>query len=232
MVFKSIHCHASKLSDAKRGILSLTTTSSINLGSAVAFHSRPSGDVLTFDLIYSYQLRFQQAYHRPRLRLQPPRRAIKNRPPHHLRVGHPPIIQHLSHSDTTKTATMDSELSPDPSNLTSSGITMPSDSENYDANNELSSSSPASSSSSPLILYKPPTIWGLLRGAAINLLLPFVNGLMLGFGELAANEAAYRLGWSGTKVCRSHGWSSKGIDVLTCSSRYSQPTAQAPIPAA
>ncbi|SZF00016.1 unnamed protein product [Blumeria hordei] len=45
-----------------------------------------------------------------------------------------------------------------------------------------------------------PTIWSLLRGAAINLLLPFVNGLMLGFGELFAHEAAFRLGWGGTKV--------------------------------
>jgi hypothetical protein len=93
-------------------------------------------------------------------------------------------------------------MASDAANLTESGITIPSDSENYDANNELSSSSPASSSSTPLILYKPPTIWGLLRGAAINLFLPFVNGLMLGFGELVANEAAYRLGWSGTKVCK------------------------------
>jgi hypothetical protein len=54
-----------------------------------------------------------------------------------------------------------------------------------------------------MILYKPPTMWGLLRGAVINLFLPFVNGLMLGFGELVANEAAFRLGWSGTKVCCS-----------------------------
>jgi hypothetical protein len=53
-----------------------------------------------------------------------------------------------------------------------------------------------------MILYTPPTIWGLLRGAAINLLLPFINGLMLGFGELFAHEAAFRLGWGGTKVCR------------------------------
>ena len=51
-----------------------------------------------------------------------------------------------------------------------------------------------------MILYSPPTLWGLLRGAAINLLLPFVNGLMLGFGELFAHEAAFRLGWGGTKV--------------------------------
>jgi hypothetical protein len=81
------------------------------------------------------------------------------------------------------------------SNLTESGITIPSDSENYNHD----SPSPASSSS-PLILYSPPSLWGLVRGAAINLLLPFVNGLMLGFGELVANEAAFRLGWSGTKV--------------------------------
>ncbi|KAJ4373547.1 hypothetical protein N0V86_007689 [Didymella sp. IMI 355093] len=81
--------------------------------------------------------------------------------------------------------------------LDASTTTFPSDSENY--NSEEHSPSPPSSSS-PLILYSPPTLWGLIRGAAINLLLPFVNGLMLGFGELVANEAAYRLGWSGTKI--------------------------------
>ncbi|KAJ9319674.1 hypothetical protein DTO271D3_443 [Paecilomyces variotii] len=83
--------------------------------------------------------------------------------------------------------------------LYESGLTVPSDSENYSANHELSSS-PPSTSSSPLILYKPPTLWSILRGAAINLVLPFVNGLMLGFGELFAHEAAFRLGWSGTKI--------------------------------
>lgn len=83
--------------------------------------------------------------------------------------------------------------------LYDSSMTVPSDSENYSANNEASQSS-ASTTSSPLILYKPPTVWSILRGAAINLILPFVNGLMLGFGELFAHEAAYRLGWSGTKV--------------------------------
>ena len=84
--------------------------------------------------------------------------------------------------------------------LTESSMTIPSDSENYSSGNNETSPSPPSSSSSPVILYSPPTIWGLLRGAAINLLLPFVNGLMLGFGELFAHEAAFRLGWSGTKV--------------------------------
>jgi hypothetical protein len=83
--------------------------------------------------------------------------------------------------------------------LHDSTMTVPSDSENYSANHEMSSS-PPSTSSSPMILYQPPTIWGILRGAAINLFLPFVNGLMLGFGELFAHEAAFRLGWSNTKV--------------------------------
>ncbi|TQB70266.1 hypothetical protein MPDQ_000724 [Monascus purpureus] len=99
--------------------------------------------------------------------------------------------------------------------LYDSTMTVPSDSENYSANHELSYS-PPSSSSSPLILYKPPTIWSILRGAAINLVLPFVNGLMLGFGELFAHEAAYRLGWSGTKVFPTHRRSrpmGPGIDV-------------------
>lgn len=83
--------------------------------------------------------------------------------------------------------------------LSDSGVTVPSDSENYSANNEMTSSA-HSASSTPLVLYKPPSVWGVVRGAAINLLLPFVNGLMLGFGELFAHEAAFRLGWSNTKV--------------------------------
>lgn len=85
--------------------------------------------------------------------------------------------------------------------LSESGLTIPSDSEHYSAQDELSPSPPASSNTPPLILYQPPSIWGLIRGAAINILLPFVNGLMLGFGELFAHEAAFRLGWGGTKVC-------------------------------
>jgi len=86
-------------------------------------------------------------------------------------------------------------------NLTESSMTIPSDSEQYSGNDvEEMSPSPPSSSSPQMILYSPPTIWGLLRGAAINLLLPFINGLMLGFGELFAHEAAFRLGWGGTKV--------------------------------
>ncbi|KAN0099786.1 TOM13 domain containing protein [Hyaloscypha variabilis] len=84
--------------------------------------------------------------------------------------------------------------------LSESSMTIPSDSEQYSGNDDISPSPPSSSSSPPMILYTPPTLWGLLRGAAINLLLPFINGLMLGFGELFAHEAAFRLGWGGTKV--------------------------------
>ena len=89
--------------------------------------------------------------------------------------------------------------------LADSSVTIPSDTESYSGNREQSGSPSApSSSSSPVVLYSPPTLWSLLRGAAINLLLPFINGLMLGFGELFAHEAAFRLGWSGTKVKIPH----------------------------
>lgn len=114
-------------------------------------------------------------------------------------VCRPPHTRNLPQRlNSIPTASMSSQ---DP--LSESQTTFPSDSENYDANhsNQDSSDEPPSDSSSPMILYSPPTFWSILRGAAINLLLPFVNGLMLGFGELFAHEAAFRLGWSKTKVC-------------------------------
>lgn len=90
--------------------------------------------------------------------------------------------------------------SEDPTNsMAESGVTMHSDSEQYSAGEDISTS-PESSSSPALLLYQPPTLFSLIRGAAINLFLPFINGMMLGFGELFAHEAAFRLGWSGTRV--------------------------------
>lgn len=92
-----------------------------------------------------------------------------------------------------------------PQDLSGSGLTIPSDSEAYSSLSPPSSSPPRSSSNnhgegSPVVLYQPPTVWSILRGAAINLLLPFINGMMLGFGELLAHEFAFRLGWGGTNV--------------------------------
>jgi len=100
--------------------------------------------------------------------------------------------------------------------LSESQTTFPSDSENYDANydanhsNSQDSEEQTSHSSSPLILYSPPTFLSIVRGAAINLVLPFVNGLMLGFGELFAHEAAFRLGWGGTRVRYSISYKRRG----------------------
>ncbi|KAI0393461.1 outer membrane protein TOM13-domain-containing protein [Xylariaceae sp. FL0594] len=86
--------------------------------------------------------------------------------------------------------------------LAQSGVTMHSDSEQYSTGEEISASSspPSYSESPPMVLYRPPTAWSMIRGLAINLLLPFINGMMLGFGELFAHEAAFRLGWGGTRV--------------------------------
>ena len=111
-----------------------------------------------------------------------------------------PFAPHARSSDlSTSNHTFNMDLS-------ESQTTFPSDSEVYDANydanhsNSQDSEEQTSHSSSPLILYSPPTFLSILRGAAINLVLPFVNGLMLGFGELFAHEAAFRLGWGGTRV--------------------------------
>lgn len=75
---------------------------------------------------------------------------------------------------------------------------MHSDSEQYSAADL--SASPAESSSPAIVLYQPPTLWSMVRGMAINLVLPFINGMMMGFGELFAHEAAFRLGWGETRV--------------------------------
>ncbi|KAA8906092.1 outer membrane protein TOM13-domain-containing protein [Sphaerosporella brunnea] len=54
------------------------------------------------------------------------------------------------------------------------------------------------------VTYRSPTALTFLRTAAINLILPFINGLMLGFGELFAHELAFRWGWGTTRVFPAH----------------------------
>lgn len=101
------------------------------------------------------------------------------------------------------TNSQESQDSPSPpQDLSASQVTIPSDSEPFSSLSPPSSSPPQSSNNNeqPVIIYQPPTIWSILRGAAINLLLPFINGMMLGFGELLAHEFAFRLGWSSTNV--------------------------------
>ena len=38
-------------------------------------------------------------------------------------------------------------------------------------------------------------IWKFIGSCSINLILPFINGLMLGFGELFAHELSWRYNW-------------------------------------
>ncbi|KAF9915186.1 hypothetical protein BX616_006704 [Lobosporangium transversale] len=40
------------------------------------------------------------------------------------------------------------------------------------------------------------TIIALCKATAINFILPFINGVFLGFGEICAHELAYRWGWT------------------------------------
>ncbi|GMM34758.1 Mim1 protein [Saccharomycopsis crataegensis] len=44
------------------------------------------------------------------------------------------------------------------------------------------------------------SILDIISSSAINLVLPFINGLMLGFGEIVAHEIGFKYGWYGAKV--------------------------------
>ncbi|CAG8591075.1 7358_t:CDS:1 [Paraglomus occultum] len=60
------------------------------------------------------------------------------------------------------------------------------------------SSSPTSSSlTSPF--YKHPRLVSFIKGFALYFFFPFLSGMMMGFGEISANELAFRLGWFGTR---------------------------------
>lgn len=43
-------------------------------------------------------------------------------------------------------------------------------------------------------------LWSLLCKGAINFVLPFINGIMLGFGEILAHEIGFRYGFIGARV--------------------------------
>ncbi|KAI9004861.1 outer membrane protein TOM13-domain-containing protein [Phycomyces nitens] len=45
--------------------------------------------------------------------------------------------------------------------------------------------------------YRNPTFVWLLKSTAINFILPFFNGVMLGLGEILANELVFKFGWFG-----------------------------------
>ncbi|KAI8076673.1 outer membrane protein TOM13-domain-containing protein [Gilbertella persicaria] len=45
--------------------------------------------------------------------------------------------------------------------------------------------------------YRHPLLLWALKSTAINFVLPFFNGVMLGFGEILANELVFKYGWFG-----------------------------------
>lgn len=45
--------------------------------------------------------------------------------------------------------------------------------------------------------YRNPTFVWILKSTAINFILPFFNGVMMGFGEIFANEVMFKYGWFG-----------------------------------
>lgn len=43
-------------------------------------------------------------------------------------------------------------------------------------------------------------LFQIIKRSAINLILPFINGMMLGFGEILAHEVGFRYSWVGARV--------------------------------
>ena len=43
-------------------------------------------------------------------------------------------------------------------------------------------------------------LWNYVSSSAVNLILPFINGMMLGFGEILAHEIGFHFNWFGAKV--------------------------------
>lgn len=43
-------------------------------------------------------------------------------------------------------------------------------------------------------------MWQTFTKSAINLVLPFINGMMLGFGEIVAHEIGFKYNWVGARV--------------------------------
>lgn len=54
--------------------------------------------------------------------------------------------------------------------------------------------------SPPIIIRVSRSTVSLLTSCAINLFLPFINGMMLGFGEIFAHELGFRWGFTGARV--------------------------------
>ncbi|KAK9493528.1 outer membrane protein TOM13-domain-containing protein [Lipomyces doorenjongii] len=67
-----------------------------------------------------------------------------------------------------------------------------------------SSASTSSEASQPIpqgsLWKRASTYMSILRFSAINLLFPFINGMMLGIGEILANEIGIRWGFIGAEL--------------------------------
>ncbi|CAG8759699.1 13618_t:CDS:1, partial [Funneliformis caledonium] len=54
-------------------------------------------------------------------------------------------------------------------------------------------------SQSVVPFYRHPKFISFLQTFTMNFVFPFINGVMLGFGEICANELAFRMGWFGVR---------------------------------
>lgn len=55
----------------------------------------------------------------------------------------------------------------------------------------------------------PLNMWSIICKGAVNFFLPFINGMMLGFGEILAHEIGFRYGYVGARVYPTRRYSTK-----------------------
>ncbi|ODV96916.1 hypothetical protein PACTADRAFT_48706 [Pachysolen tannophilus NRRL Y-2460] len=73
------------------------------------------------------------------------------------------------------------------------------DDENTSSNNNNNNSA-SSSDETELYDLTPSSVFKFITSCSINLILPFINGMMLGFGEILAHEIGFKYGWLGARV--------------------------------
>jgi hypothetical protein len=98
------------------------------------------------------------------------------------------------------------ELSSDQFSTSSPSETLSVEDSSHESESELETELETETESDPtparrLVLWRGNVgLVSSLSSLAINLFLPFINGMMLGFGEILAHELGFKWGWVGARV--------------------------------
>lgn len=66
-------------------------------------------------------------------------------------------------------------------------------------------------------------VWDIFVKGLVNLVLPFINGLMLGFGEILAHEIGFKYGWVGARVKPAKRMTAKVVEPIPIGTKEDPP---------